>query len=178
MPKNKIQFQKGLSLPKFLNSYGKEEQCEKALYTMRWPQGLICPNCGCPHHYELKTRKLFQCTACKKQISLIAGTIFEATKLQLTTWYLAIYLITQSKDGISSLNLARTLGISSNAALRLKHKLQHVMKLCDDSQALSEFVQIDDAYLGGKRKGGKRGRGAEGKTPFVAAIMTNDIQSP
>ena len=57
-------------------------------------------------------------------------------------------------------------------------QLQHVMKLCDDSQALSKLVQIDDAYLGGKRKGGKRGRGAEGKTPFVAAIMTNDKGHP
>jgi len=178
MPKNKIQFQKGLSLPKFLNSYGTEKQCEKVLYTMRWPQGLVCPDCGGAHHYELKTRKLYQCSACKRQISLISGTIFEATKLQLTTWFLAIYLITQSKDGISSLNLARTLGVSANAALRMKQKLQHVMKLCDDSQALSKFVQIDDAYLGGKRKGGKRGRGAEGKTPFVAAIMTNDKGHP
>ncbi len=178
MPKNKIQFQKGLSLPRFLNSYGTEKQCEKALYSMRWPQGLVCPDCGGSHHYELKTRKLYQCSACKRQISLISGTIFEATKLQLTTWFLAIYLITQSKDGISSLNLARTLGVSANAALRMKHKLQHVMKLCDDSQALSKFVQIDDAYLGGKRKGGKRGRGAEGKTPFVAAIMTNDKGHP
>lgn len=178
MPKNKIQFQQGLSLPKFLNSYGTEKQCEKVLYSMRWPQGLVCPNCGDSNHYELKTRKLYQCSTCKRQISLISGTIFEATKLQLTTWFLAIYLITQSKDGISSLNLARTLGVSANAALRMKHKLQHVMKLCDDSQALSKFVQIDDAYLGGKRKGGKRGRGAEGKTPFVAAIMTNDKGHP
>jgi len=123
--------------------------------------------------------KLYQCSACEKQISLISGTIFEATKLQLTNWFLAIYLITQSKDGIASLNLARTLGVSSaNSALRIKHKLQHVMKLCDDSQALSKFVQIDDAYLGGKRKGGKRGRGADGKTQFVAAFMTNDKGHP
>ncbi len=178
MAKNKIQFQKGLSLPKFLKSYGTEKQCEDALYSMRWPKGLVCPNCGGTNHYELTTRRLYQCSACKKQISLIAGTIFEATKLQLTTWFLAIYLITQSKDGISSLNLARTLGISANAALRMEHKLQHVMKLCDYRQALSKFVQIDDAYLGGKRKGGKRGRGADGKTPFIAAIMTNEKGHP
>ena len=178
MPKNKIQFQKGLSLPRFLSSYGTEKQCEEALYSMRWPQGLVCPDCGCSNHYWLKNRRLYQCSACKKQISLISGTIFEATKLQLTVWFLAIYLVTQSKDGISSLNLSRTLGVSANAALRMKHKLQHVMKLCDDSQALSNLVQIDDAYLGGKRKGGKRGRGAEGKTPFVAAIMTNEKGHP
>jgi transposase-like protein len=152
MSKNKIQFQQGLSLPKFFNSYGKEKQCEKTLYSMRWPQGLICSDCGGSNHYELKTRKLFQCSACKRQISLIAGTIFEAIKLQLTTWFLAIYLITQSKDGISSLNLARTLGISANAALRMKHKLQHVMKLCDDGQAFSKFVQIDAPTLAGSAK--------------------------
>ncbi len=178
MPKNKIQFQKGLSLPDFLNSYGTEEQCRAALFLMRWPQGFACPTCGSTHYYELSTRNLYQCSACKRQTSLTSGTIFEATKLDLTIWFLAIYLITQSKDGISSLNLSRTIGISANAALRMKHKLQHVMKLCDDKQALSGFVQIDDAYLGGKRQGGKRGRGAEGKTPFVATVMTNDKGHP
>jgi transposase-like protein len=178
MPKNKIQFQKGLSLPSFLQSYGTQEQCEKAIFSMRWPQGFVCPKCGCSTFYELTTRNIYQCSACKRQTSLISGTIFESTKLKLTTWLLAIYLLTQSKDGISSLNLSRTLGISANAALRMKHKLQHVMKLCDDSQALSNLVQIDDAYLGGKSQGGKRGRGAGGKTPFVAAIMTNEKGHP
>ena len=96
MPKNKIQFQKGLSLPSFLNSYGTQEQCKNAIFSMRWPQGFVCPECGCSNYYELTTRNLYQCTACKRQTSLISGTIFEATKLKLTSWFLAIYLLTQS----------------------------------------------------------------------------------
>jgi len=178
MPKNKIQFQHGLSLPEFLKSYGTELQCRNTLLQMRWRHGFSCPKCGGAEYYELKVRELYQCKTCHRQTSVTCGTIFDATKLPLTTWFLGIYLITQSKDGISSLNLARTLGVSANAALRMKHKLQHVMKQRDDSQPLSGFVQIDDVYLGGKRHGGKRGRGAEDKTPFIAAVMTNEEGHP
>jgi transposase-like protein len=74
---------------------------------------------------------LYQCQHCRSQTSLTSGTIFDSSKLSLTR-FLAIYLITQSKDGISSLNLSRMLGISANAALRLKHKLQQVMKNHND----------------------------------------------
>jgi hypothetical protein len=101
---------------------------------------------------------------------LIQCSIFEATKLPLKIWFLAIYLITQAKDGISSLNLARTLGISANSALRMKHKLQHVMKIRDDSKQLTGLILMDDAYWGGKKRDGKRGRGATGKMPFVTAL--------
>lgn len=178
MPKNKIQFQLGLSVPKFLESYGTESQCHDALFKFRWPNGFLCPACGCDDYYELKTRKLFQCNSCHRQTSVTCGTIFAATKLALTIWFLGIYFITQSKDGISSLNLARSLGISANAALRMKHKFQHVMKSRDDNKPLSGYIQIDDAYLGGKRRGGKRGRGADGKTPFLAAIATTETGHP
>lgn len=81
--------------------------------------------------------------------------------------------MTQSKDGISSLNLALSLGISANAALRLKHKLLQIMKTAVDAHQLHTIVQIDDALWGGKKHDGVRGRGATGKTPFVAAVSTN-----
>ncbi len=136
MPKNRIQFQLGLSLPKFLETYGTEPQCREAL---------------------------FQCN--HRQTPVTCLTIFEATKLSLTVWFLGKFFITQSKDGISSLNLARSPRIWANAALRMKHKLQHVMKQHDDSKPLSECIQMDDVYWGGKRSGGKRGCGADGKTP-------------
>jgi hypothetical protein len=89
-----------------------------------------------------------------------------------------IYLITPSKDGISSLNLSRTIGVSANAALRLKHKLQHVMKKQDDAWPLSGFSQIDDSYLGGKNKGGKRGRGASGKHLFLLLLPLTKKATP
>src|SRR3989339_1739813 len=178
MPKNKIQFQRGLSLKQFFSKYGTERQCRSALFRMRWPKGFLCPACGDPRFCEIKIRKVFQCNNCHRQTSLTCGTIFADSKLPLTTWFLAIYLITQSKDGISSLNLARTLGISANSALRLKHKLQQTMKERDDSKPLSGIILMDDAYWGGKKRDGKRGRGATGKIPFVAAVSIGDKGHP
>ena len=132
MAKNKIQFPKGLSLTEFLSQYGTEEQCREALFRMRWPRGFQCPKCGHPGYCEIRDRKVYQCYKCHTQTSLIQGTIFASTKLPLRLWLIGIYLVTQAKDGISSLNLARTVGISANAALRMKHKLQQVMKNRDD----------------------------------------------
>lgn len=170
MAKNKVQFQKGLSLAEFLSKYGSEEKCYQTLFRFRWPQGFICPECSYTGHCEIRSRKVLQCHRCRTQTSLISGTIFASTKLPLTIWFLAIYLITQSKDGISSLHLGRTLGISANSALRVKHKLQQTMKERDDSQPLTDLILLDDAYWGGKKQDGKRGRGATGKTPFLASV--------
>jgi len=178
MAKNKVQFQKGMSMACFLSQYGTEQQCRAALFKMRWPHGFLCPRCGHSGFCEIISRKLYQCHRCHLQTSLIQGSIFAATKLHLTIWFLAIYLITQSKDGISSLNLARTLGISANAALRMKHKLQQVMKERDDSQPLHGLILMDDAYWGGCKRDGKRGRGASGKMPFVAALSLSTLGHP
>ena len=152
MAKNKVQFQKGLSLQDFLKSYGTEEDCRIRLFKMRWPSGFTCPQCGCNRYYTVTTRNLYQCTMCKHQSSVISGTIFESSKLPLTIWFLAIYFITQSKDGLSGLHLRRLLGISVNAAFRMKQKIQHVMKNADDSLRLANLVELDDVYWGGKKK--------------------------
>jgi transposase-like protein len=173
MAKNQVQFQRGLSLPDFLKSYGAEAQCRSALFGWRWPGGFVCPECGQSAHCEIAERGLYQCNRCHRQTSVTSGTIFAHTKLALTTWFLGIYLLTQSKSGVPALGLMRQLGIGYNAAWRMKQKLLQVMKERDDSQPLSGFVQLDDAYWGGERHGGKRGRGAPGKTPFVAAVQTN-----
>ena len=178
MSKNSIQFQPGLSLKEFLSQYGQEEQCEKAAFNWRWPQGFKCPKCGCGHFCVLKSRVLFQCNRCRTQTSLTSGTIFESTKLPLTTWFLGIYLVTQNKTGISVMNLHRQLGISYNAAWRMKHKLMQVMMERDNRKRLSGHVQVDDAYYGGERHGGKRGRGSENKAPFVAAVQVSDEGHP
>ena len=178
MAKNKIQFPKGLSLANFLDQYSDETQCYQALFRFKWPNGFVCPRCGHTGHCRIESRKVMQCNNCHAQTSLIAGTIFEATKLPLTVWFLAIYFLTQSKDGISSLNFGRTLGVSANTALRIKHKLQQTMKERDDAQPLQELILIDDAYWGGKKKDGKRGRGATRKTPFVASISLTEEGHP
>lgn len=178
MPRNKVQYQKGLSLTEFLKNFGTEEQCFESLYRLRWPNGFVCPNCAHQKSCQLTVRKLTQCNRCRHQTSITAGTIFEATKLPLTTWFLGIYFITQDKKGVSAMKLHRQLGISYNAAWRMKQKLMQVMMERDGEKQLSGFVEIDDAYIGGERTGGKRGRGAEGKTPFVAAVGTTEQGEP
>lgn len=178
MAKNKIQFQKGLSLSNFLSKYGTEEKCHRALYSFRWPNGFLCPRCGHKGHCEIKARKVYQCNSCRCQTSLASRTIFADTKLPLITWCFAIYFITQSKDGISSLNLARTLGVSANTALKIKHKIQQTIKEQDDIQSLTNFFLLDDAYWGGKKQDGVRGRGATGKTPFIASVCLNKNGRP
>ena len=178
MAKNKIQFQKGLSLTDFLSKYGNEDKCSQALFRFRWPVGFICPKCGYKGHCEIQSRKVLQCHRCRTQTSLISRTIFASTKLPLTVWFLAIYLITQSKDGISSLNLSRTLGVSATTALRIKHKIQQTMKEQDDSRPLKNLILIDDAYWGGKKQDGVRGRGATGKVPFLASVSLSDEGHP
>ena len=176
--KNMVQFQKGYSILEFMKDYGSEEQCRQTLFQWRWPQGYICPECGGTRYCTLKARALYQCNHCHHQQSLISGTIFAATKLPLTVWFLAIYLLTQAKTGLSALALHRQLGIGYNASWSLKHKLMQVMKERDDRLLLNGVVQLDDVYWGGENHGGKRGRGSPNKTPFVAAISVNDEGYP
>src|SRR3954462_9592585 len=179
MAKNIVQFQKGLSEAAFRLQYGTEEQCRAALFSWRWPRGFVCPKCAGTHSIVLRTRPIQQCSTCRHQVSLIAGTIFHATKLPLTTWFAAIYHLTQGKNGLSSLELARRLGVSHYTAWTLQHKLMQGMLERDQDKPLTgERIEVDDAYIGGERSGGKRGRGSAGKTPFVAAVETTAEGKP
>ena len=105
--------------------------------------------------------------------------MFHWTKLPLTVWFLAIYHLTQSKGGMSSVELARRLGTRQPTAWLIEHKLMATMAAREaEKPKLAGRVEMDDAYLGGQRAGGKRGRGAAGKTPFVAAVETTAERKP
>jgi transposase-like protein len=178
MRKNQVQFQKGFSLTDFMKKYGTETQCAEALFQARWPSGFQCPTCGGSRYSMIKTRNLYQCSACHHQTSLISGTLFEQTKLPLTLWFLAIYLVTQAKTGLSALALKRQMGVSYNTAWCIKQKIMQAMKERDDGKPLNGIIQLDDVYWGGEHRGGKRGRGSENKTPFVAAVALNEDHHP
>src|SRR5208337_4006407 len=178
MARNKVQFQKGLSEAAFEAIYGTEEKCRSVVIASRWPNGFGCPACGGRAYCEVKSRGLFQCNACRRQTSVIAGTIFAATKLPLCTWFRAMYHLTQSKGGISSIELGRRLGVTQTTAWKIKHKLMQAMMERDATKHLTGRIEIDDAYLGGERNGGKRGRGSPGKTPIVAAVETTPEGKP
>jgi len=178
MARNAVQFQKGLSEAGFAELYGSEEKCGAVVFAWRWPKGFECPVCGGHIYSAVKTRGLDQGSACRRQTSLIAGTMFAATKVPLHPWFGAMYHMTQSKQGISSVELARRLGVTQTTAWTLQHKLAQVMMEREAGKRLHGRVELDDAYLGGERSGGKRGRGAPGKTPFVAAVETTPEGKP
>ena len=180
MAYNPIQFQQGMSLPAFLQSFGTESACCEAVLRARWPDGFVCPRCGgCAHCILFSVgRPLFQCHACHRQTSLTAGSLFGSTKLPLTKWFLAIYLLSQAKTGLSALELKRHIGVSYPTAWLMHHKIMTAMATRETQHRLSGTVQVDDAYLGGERAGGKPGRGSENKVPFVAAISLNYDGNP
>ncbi len=181
MARNPIQMQKGLSLTELNARYGTEAKCKAALVAWRWPKGFVCPGCGCKDHGIVGKRQLYLCHGCLKQTSLTAGTIFARTLLPLTKWFQGMYLLTQSKNSISTLELARQLGVRPDTASLMRHKLMTVMAGREAARKLDGRVEMDDAVLGGEKselEGGKRGRGGPNKIPFVVAVATTDDGKP
>ena len=90
MAQSKVQYQRGLSMPEFFDSYGSSQQCEALVRSWRWPEGFVCPRCQGSWHSEFRRqeRLYFQCSACRYQCSLVSGTVFESSKLPLTKWFL------------------------------------------------------------------------------------------
>jgi hypothetical protein len=171
MAENKVQFQKGISLTEFLSKFGTEEQCRKALERAKWPHGFVCEECDHQSFCFIKSRNIYQCNRCKHQTTVTRNTIFHSTNLPLTVWFLAMYFITQCKNGISGLELMKHIGVSYKTAWRIRHKLMQVMMERDIRYKLMGLIEVDDAYLGGQRSDGKRGRGSENKQPIVAAVQ-------
>lgn len=174
MATNQIQFPKGMSLTDLLSRYGTEERCAQALISHRWPNGFRCPSCGSTAQYVVShdARQLYPCRGCRQQTSLTAGTLMDSTKLPLQTWFLAIFLLTQAKTGLSALALMRQLGTSYRTAWLILHRVMQAMARVDALEPLHRLVQMDDAYLGGERPG-VSGRGSPNKLPVVAAVSTN-----
>ena len=150
-------------LPGFLERFGTNDQCRTYLFEARWPDGFRCVRCAHDRAWAHKARLIYECVACGKQHSLLAGTIFEQTKTGLARWFLAIYLVTSSKGGISAMELKRQMGFGSyQTAWSWLHKIRRAM-VRPDRTPLSERVEADETYVGGP-KPGKPGRGAAGKT--------------
>src|SRR5450759_5332178 len=133
MTMNHVQFQPGLSMAEFMDQYGSDDKCEAALIESRWPAGFACPECDGKRSssFRREGRLYFQCTACRHQCSVISGTIFAATKLPLSRWFLAMHLLTQSKNNVAALELKRHLGVCYKTAWLVKHKLMEVMRVRD-----------------------------------------------
>lgn len=163
-------------LVKFIQVYGDEESCYQYLEQKRWPEGFICPRCGARHGYAL-SRGHIQCVACRYQTSVTAGTVMHRSHLPLTKWFLAMYLVTQDKRGISAVQLSRQLDVTYKTAWYLLQRIRKAMGQRNQKHLLSGIVDFDDAYFGGPTVGKKRGRGTEKSKVFVA-VSHDDEDRP
>ncbi len=146
-------------LPSFLARFGTDAQCRSHLFAQRWPAGFCCAGCGHGVAYHHRRRLIEECAACGRQHSLLAGTIFEQTKTGLARWFLAIWLVTSSKGGISAMELQRQMGFSSyQTAWSWLHKIRKAM-VVPGRAPLAARVEADETLLGGEWSG-KPGRGA------------------
>ena len=160
---------------KFQLIFSTENKCRKYLFKKRWPKGFICPRCEYTRYSYHGTKLLYQCSRCRYQVSLTAGTIFHKTRTPLRKWFWMIYLISQSKTGISILTLQRLLEISTyRTAWMMSHKIRKAMADRDSRYTLSGLVEMDDSFYGTKHAKGKRGRGADKKSSVIVSVQVKD----
>jgi transposase-like protein len=162
------------TLQEFDTFFPNEDACRKYLAQLRWPQGCQCPACDSLKAPWITARGYLHCQECSAETSITSGTIFEKTRYPLKTWFIAIWLVTSQKYGASALGIKRALGLGSyQTAWAWLHKLRRAM-VRPGRNLLHGEIEVDETYVGGKKKAGKRGRGAEGKEIVVVALEILD----
>jgi len=149
--------------------FSSEEGCLRYLSSLRWPNGFVCPRCGCTKSWPVRTSS-FQCQDCGYQASIKSGTIFEGSRSPLTLWFRAVWWVTSQKNGASALGLKRILGLGSyETAWTWLHKIRRAM-VRPGRDNLSGNVEVDETYIGGLEEG-LRGRGAGNKALVIIATQ-------
>lgn len=154
--------------------FADPDVCLSFVASLRWPHGPVCPQCGGVEPSFLKTRRLWKCKACKKQFSVKVGTIFEDSPIGLDKWLPALWMVVNCKNGVSSYEIARALGVTQKTAWFMAHRIRLAMQT-GTFKKLSGEVEIDETFIGGrarfmhkdKRRLKIKGTGSLGK----AAVM-------
>ena len=140
------------TVAEFEARFSTEEKCREYLFGLRWPEGFRCPLCGGAKAVQVRNT-LFQCTECRRQTSVIAGTVFQDTRKPLVMWFRAMWYVTSQKHGTSALGLKRVLGLGSyQTAWVWLHKLRRAM-VRPGRERLSGWVEVDETYVGGLEEG-------------------------
>jgi len=150
-----------------------ESAARAHLEAIRWPDGPICPHCSATKIYRLKVkntqREVLKCATCRKQFSVTVGTIFEDSHIPLTKWIQAMQLLCSSKKGMSTHQLHRMLEITYKSAWFMSHRIRHAMSQSVFADKLGGTVEIDEIYVGSKRRRVKRGSKSH-RTPVVSLV--------
>ncbi len=172
--------------------YSDESEAYKFLESIRWKHGAICPHCGnigaelIEHKNggrktrtgKITNRRTWRCHGCKEQFSVLVGTIFEGSHIPLSKWLLAIHELNADKNGISSCELARKLGITQKSAWFMAQRIRFAMAHTSLEDKLTGTVEVDETYIGGleknkhanKKTEGTQGRSVKTKTPVLSAV--------
>jgi len=157
------------TLKDFMQMFPDDDTCLDYIRNEWFPEVIECPTCGkTAKFYRITTRKVYGCEFCGHQISPTAGTIFHKSPTPLTTWFYVIYLIAQTRGGISAKQIQRETGVTYKTAWRMCKQIRGM--LSEDFGKMSGEVEVDESYFGGKSKG-TRGRGAEGKTAVFGMVQ-------
>jgi transposase-like protein len=144
-----------IDLCELIERFGDDQKCRNYLEHLRWHDGIRCPKCGSVKISSILKRDQFDCDSCRYQFSVTAGTIFHDTHLPLTKWFLATFILCQSRKGVSANQLKRMLGINYRTAWYLAHRIRHAVEQVT-APKLHGTVEMDETYVGGKQH---RGRG-------------------
>ena len=170
------------SLVQVIKHFSNEANCYSFLKHQRWSDGVVrCPYCGSVHiAHRNGSKQEYRCEHCNKSFSVLAGTIFENTKLPISKWMIGMYLISSHKNGISSVQLAKDIEVTQTTAWYMLHRVRTLMKQ-DEERMLSGNVECDEMYLGGRETNkhnkqkieGTQGRSTKTKTPLFGMVETS-----
>lgn len=151
-----------------MTDFDTDIECRTFLEELRWPKGPVCPRCQSLAISRITKRKVFDCDKCRYQFSVTAGTLFHDSHLPLQKWFLAIFLMTESKKGMSANQLKRMLKVSYKTAWYLCHRIRAAMTEVNPAP-LSGTVEVDETYIGSGRGRGQGNRDAH--TMILAAVQ-------
>ena len=153
--------------------FSKERNCKKHLAQLRWKGGKpICPHCNHNKIYNIEHGNRYKCAKCYKKFSITSGTIFENTKIPLQKWFVAIYIATSHKKGISSHQLSKDIGVTQTTAWFILHRIRETLKV-KSPDILEGVVEIDEVYLGGRKSNKHKylRTGKDNKTPVIGMLQ-------
>jgi transposase-like protein len=157
-------------LVELIERFGSEGKCHDYLEGVRWPDGVRCPRCDSDKISRIAKRRQFDCDSCRYQFSVRVNTLLHDSKLPLWKWFLAVYLMCESKKGISANQMKRTLGVSYKTAWYLCHRIRSAME-GDGEEMLRGVIEADETFVGGVKKARDRKEAARTRRSNKAVVV-------